>query len=194
MTSPNLIEVTLKVTRVLEKLGIPYYIGGSLASSAFGMARATLDVDLVADIKPEHATALEEALQADFYIDKEMILEAVERQTAFNIIHLETAFKVDVFIVKERLLSRSALMRRVKRNISEDALLEIYFASPEDIILAKLEWYKSSGGIAERQWTDILGVIKVQGALLDLDYLKKWAAEISVSELLMKVLHEGGRF
>lgn len=194
MTSPNLIEVTLKVTRVLEKLGIPYYIGGSLASSAFGMARATLDVDLVADIKPEHAAAMEEALQADFYIDKEMILEAVERQTAFNIIHLETAFKVDVFIVKERLLSRSALMRRVKRNISEDALLEIYFASPEDIILAKLEWYESSGGIAERQWTDILGVIKVQGALLDLDYLKKWAAEISVSELLLKALHEGGRF
>ena len=191
MRSPNLLEITLKVTSVLEKLGITYYIGGSFASSAFGIARATLDVDLVADVKTEHVAAIEEALRDDFYIDKEMILEAIKRRTSFNLIHLETAFKVDVFIVKDRSLSRSALMRRLKRNISEDSSLELYFASPEDIILAKLEWYKSSGAIAEQQWVDILGVIKVQGSSLDLGYLKKWAAEISVSDLLIKALQEG---
>ena len=109
MTLPDLLDITFQVTYVLEKLGIPYYIGGSVASSAFGMARATLDVDLVADIKSEHVSALEKALRDDFYIDNEMVLEAVRQRTCFNVIHMNTAFKVDVFIVKDRELSRIAL-------------------------------------------------------------------------------------
>jgi hypothetical protein len=192
MTSPDLLDITLQVTGALAKLGIPYYIGGSLASSAFGMARATLDVDLVADIKNEHVLALEEALRDDFYIDKEMVLEAVRLRTCFNVIHMNTAFKVDIFIVKDRELSRIALRRRVKKNISEKGSAEVYFASPEDIILAKLEWHNASGRIGERQWMDILGVIKVQGSGLDIDYLKKWAAKTDVFDLLVKALREGG--
>ncbi|MDH7512883.1 MAG: hypothetical protein QHH14_08055 [Clostridiales bacterium] len=192
MTSPDLLDITFQVTRVLEKLGIPYYVGGSLASSAFGMARATLDVDLVADIKNEHVPALEEALRDDYYIDKEMVLEAVRQRTCFNVIHMNTAFKVDIFIVKDKELSRMALRRRVKKNISEKGSRELYFASPEDIILAKLEWHKAGGQIGERQWLDILGVIKVQASLLDIDYLKKWAARTDVLDLLVKALQEGG--
>lgn len=192
MTLPDLLDITFQVTYVLEKLGIPYYIGGSVASSAFGMARATLDVDLVADIKFEHVSALEKALRDDFYIDNEMVLEAVRQRTCFNVIHMNTAFKVDVFIVKDRELSRIALRRRVKKNIYEKGFQELFFASPEDIILAKLEWYKAGGEIGERQWMDILGVIKVQGSMLDVDYLKKWAEKIKVLDLLMKALREGG--
>jgi hypothetical protein len=105
---------------------------------------------------------------------------------------MNTAFKVDIFIVKDRELSRIALRRRVKKNISEKGSAEVYFASPEDIILAKLEWHNASGRIGERQWMDILGVIKVQGSGLDIDYLKKWAAKTDVFDLLVKALREGG--
>jgi hypothetical protein len=194
MKLPDIIEVTLKVVRVFEKLGIAYHIGGSLASSAFGIARTTLDVDIVADVKLEQALFIKEALKEEFYVDAEMITDAIKRQTSFNLIHYETMFKIDVFILKNRLFDRQAFLRRLEKSVSENGSQRLFFATPEDIILNKLEWYKMGGRTSDRQWNDVLGVLKVQGRQLDMAYLKQWAEELNVSDLLEKVLEEAGNF
>ena len=175
MKLPDIIEVTLKVIKVFDKLGIPYHIGGSLASSAFGIARSTLDVDIVADIKAEQASDIYENLREEFYVDAEMILDAV-----------------DIFPLKHHPFDQQAFSRRLQKALSEDALHQVFFATPEDILLHKLTWYKAGGEVSDRQWNDVLGVLKVQGDQLDMVYLKEWAEKLNVFNLLMKAIHEAG--
>jgi len=192
MKTPDIIEVTFKVVNVFEKLGIPYYLGGSLASSAFGIPRATLDADIVADIKSEQVAYMEELLKREFYIDTEMINHAILHKSSFNLIHLEMLFKIDIFILKDRPFDRQVFIRRVQRAVSEDASQKLFFAAPEDVILHKLEWYKAGGEVSDRQWNDVLGILKVQGTHLDVSYLNKWAKGLGISDLLKKALDEAG--
>ena len=192
MRAPDIIEVASKVIEVFEKLNIGYYIGGSLASSAFGVARSTLDIDIVAEVKGAHASTLERILKKEFYVDLDLIQRAIEKQSSFNLVHLETMFKIDVFIIKEQAFHRQVFSRRTKKSVSEDISKQLYFATPEDIVLLKLDWYKSGGQSFEQQWRDVLGVIKVQGTKLNMDYLKHWADELSILDLLNKALEEAG--
>lgn len=192
MKVPDIIEVALEVIRVFEDLKIPYYIGGSLASSAFGVARSTMDVDIVADIKAEHASLLKERLEAGFYIDQEMIEKAIRSQSSFNLVHLETMFKIDVFISTDQPFDKTALSRRRPQLAMPESDRRIYFSSPEDIILRKLMWFSAGEEVADRQWGDALGVIKVQGESLDLEYLRLWADKLGVFELLKKAFREAG--
>jgi hypothetical protein len=184
------VEVTLKVTEVFERLSIPYLIGGSLASTLYGMVRTTQDSDIVAEMRLEHLQPFVSALQGEFYVDEEMISDAVQRNSSFNIIHRETMFKVDVFIPRPRPFLRSQLARAQKQTFSFETEVSAKFASPEDTILSKLEWYRMGGEISERQWRDILGVMKTRAGELDLEYLKKWALELKVSDLLERALKE----
>ena len=192
MKTPDIIEVTFKVVNVFEKLGIPYYLGGSLASSAFGIPRATLDADIVADIKSEQVAYMEELLKREFYIDTEMINHAILHKSSFNLLHLEMLFKIDIFILKDRPFDRQVFIRRVQRAVSEDASQKLFFAAPEDVILHKLEWYKAGGEVSDLQWNDVLGILKVQGTHLDVSYLNKWAKGLGISDLLKKALDEAG--
>lgn len=184
------LEVTLKVTGVLEWLGVPYLIGGSLASTLYGMVRTTQDSDIVAEMRLEHARAFVAALQDEFYIDEEMIVESIQRNSSFNIIHRETMFKVDVFVPRARPFLQSQLARAQKQTFALETEISAQFASPEDTILAKLEWYRVGGEVSERQWRDILGVLKTRGETLDLDYLQQWASELKVSDLLERALQQ----
>lgn len=184
------IEVTLKVTQVLESLGIPYLISGSLASALYGMVRTTQDSDIVAEMRIEHLKPFVSALQGEFYLDKEMIAESIQRHTSFNIIHRETMFKVDVFIPHPRPFLRSQLLRSQKQTFVFETEVSAKFASPEDTILAKLEWYRLGGEVSERQWRDILGILKTRAGTLDLGYLRKWADELEVNNLLESALKE----
>ncbi|MBM4174814.1 MAG: hypothetical protein FJ213_01370 [Ignavibacteria bacterium] len=180
------------VIKAFEELGISYYIGGSIASSAYGIARATLDVDLISNLKPYQVNSLVKKLKPDYFIDENMIQDAIQTTSSFNLIHLETMLKVDVFILKEKLYSQKAFERKRKDTIDvENNSLQIYLCSAEDIILNKLEWYKLGEKVSERQWLDVLGVIKVQGNLLDVEYLKHWAKELDISDLLERALEEG---
>jgi hypothetical protein len=194
MKLPDIIEVTLKVIKVFEKLGIAYHIGGSLASSAFGIARSTLDVDIIAEIKPEQASDIFENLRREFYVDSETILNAIQKQSSFNLIHLETLFKVDIFPLKNHPFDRQAFQRRLRKAISEDTSQQLFFATPEDIVLHKLAWYKAGVEVSDRQWNDVQGVLKVQGDQLDMAYLNHWAKELSISQLLEKAIDESGIF
>jgi hypothetical protein len=184
------IEVTLKVTHIFEQLGVAYLIGGSLASALHGMVRTTQDADIVAEMRLEHLPPFVLALQGEFYVDDEMIAEAIQRHSSFNIIHRETMFKVDVFVPRQRPFLESQLARAQKQTFSFESEISAKFASPEDTILSKLEWYRLGGEVSERQWRDILGVLKTRTGALDLNYLHQWANELKVNDLLARALDE----
>lgn len=185
-------RITLLVTHALEQIGIPYALGGSLASSLHGVMRSTLDADILADMQIEHIPALIAALSKEFYTDDEMMKDAINHRSSFNLIHYETAFKVDIFIRKLRAFDQMQLARRKRSVIATDPEESVYVVSPEDIVLAKLEWYRLGGETSDRQWRDILGVLKTRAGELDLDYLREWAAELKVTDLLDRALKETG--
>jgi hypothetical protein len=170
LTEP--IAVTTLVTDALETLGVMYAICGSLASAVHGVMRATMDADLVADLRMKHIEPLAHALGDAFYTDVEMM------------------FKVDVFVAKPREFDRSQLARRQSYVLSENPPRRAYITSAEDIVLAKLEWYHIGGRTSDRQWRDILGVMKVQKDRLDHDYLQRMATTLGMSDLLRKALDE----
>jgi len=184
------LEVTLKVTRLFEELEIPYLIGGSMASILYGLVRTTQDADIVAQMQLEHLPQFLDALQDEFYIDEEMVARAIQDRTSFNIIHRETMFKVDIFIPSPRPYLQSQLNRAKNQFFWVEEQVSAKFASPEDVILSKLEWYHLGGEISERQWRDILGILKVQAGELDIKYLKKWADELGLIDLLERALRE----
>jgi hypothetical protein len=178
------IEATFLVTAVLEKLGIPYLIGGSLASTLHGMIRTTQDSDIITEMRPEHIQRFVSALQSEFFIDEEMIADAIQRNSSFNILHRETMFKVDVFIPSPSPFQKSQLARAQRQSFELEKEMSANFASAEDTILSKLEWYRLGGETSERQWRDILGVLKTRAGELDLQYLKHWAKDLNVADLL----------
>jgi len=187
---PEAFAVTLYVVRALERLGVRYLIGGSLASSLHGLPRSTNDADLVAELRGAKVDQFVADLRAEFYVDAGMIRDAIARGASFNLIHLATMFKVDVFVGTRDPMIQEELSRRAEHLLAPNSAERAYFATPEDTILQKLDWYKKGGSISDRQWSDVLGVIKVQGATLDSEYLRHWAPHLHVADLLERALEE----
>jgi len=190
---PEPIAVTLQVIDALEQVGAAYVIGGSLASTVHGVVRTTLDTDIVADLNLQQARPFADLLAGTFYLDTDSIHDAIRKHSSFNVIHLATMFKVDIFIPKGRPFDRQQLDRRQPWVADPDSGRMIYVATPEDTVLAKLAWYRLGDEISDRQWRDILGVLAVQGDRLDFAYMRQWAATLDVSDLLERALGEIGR-
>lgn len=187
---PEPIFVTMLVIDAFDKLNISYWIGGSLASALYGTTRSTLDTDLVADLALEHVHPLVELLESEFYIDAGMMADAIRSHRSFNLIHLKTMFKVDVFVLKPRPFDQEQLLRRSLKIMSTEPERQAYVCTPEDIILTKLEWYRMGGEVSDRQWRDIIGVLKTQSGHLDMNYLLRWAEELKVNDLLQRALDQ----
>lgn len=193
MVSPDeAFQVLLEVTRVLDELDVPYVVGGSLASSLHGIPRSTQDADLVAALRTEHIQPFIGRVEGVFYVSPERVEAAVRRRTSFNLIHLKTMIKVDLFVFSETPLARQEMARRQVLPIPGEPDARLQIASPEDTILQKLLWYRKGGEVSERQWNDILGVIKVQGRALDLGYLEEWAEQAGVKDLLARAFTDSG--
>ena len=192
MTLLDPIFVAQLVADAFDRLDIPYLIGGSLASSLHGIPRTTQDVDLVADIKMFQIPMLVAALESAFYVDAEMMREAIQRRASFNFIHLATMLKIDVFILKNDPLSQNEMARRQRYEVEDRPDIHLFLASIEDTIVRKLEWYRLGGETSERQWRDMLGVIEVQQKHLEFDYLAEAAEQCGVTDLLRRAFHDAG--
>jgi hypothetical protein len=190
MPAPSeLWQAVLPIIAVLEELDVPYYLGGSVASSFIGVARSTQDVDLVADLELRHTVVFLERLAATYYLDSERLEEAIRRRRSVNAIHLATMFKVDLFVSPHTSFARANLSRRQAIEIPELGR-SLFIAAAEDLVLHKLLWYAEGGRVSERQWYDLQGVLRLQRSRLDRGYLNSWARELEVSELLDRALGE----
>ena len=183
MPLPEPLDVTLQVARVLDALDVPYFITGSLASALYGVARTTQDADIVARLEERHVEPLVKALEGEFYIAEEAVRAAVRSARSFNVIHLATMFKVDIFVRRDA-FDDARLRRRVAHTVGTTTEAKAYFASPEDVVLAKLAWYRKGGEVATQQWRDVLGVLKVWGPNMDIAYMREWASRLGVDDLL----------
>jgi len=174
-------ETLAQITAALGRVGIRYAVGGSVASSARGVWRSTLDIDLIAAIRPDQAESLAAALGQEWYADPEMIRDAIQAGRSFNVIQKRLAYKVDIFPAIEEFhlaqLDRATIVPLTSEQIS------CAVTTTEDILLAKLRWYRDGGGVSERQWNDIVGLIAAN-ASFDTDYLHLWAARLGVNGLL----------
>jgi hypothetical protein len=188
MTSPELRAALDPVLAALRALGVRHYVGGSIASSAHGVARAGIDADVVAELHAEHQAGLVAALRGAYYVAEARVPDAIARRSSF--IHLETMIKVDVFVSKDRPFDRRALERvRLEPSVPPD-VPPLPLASAEDTVLAKLEWFRHGGETSERQWTDVLGVLRAGRAALDAGYMRSGAIELGVGDLLERALRE----
>ena len=175
---------------VFTALRIPYRIVGSVASSTQGMLRATLNVDLVVQLEHSHISHLVSRLGSDYYADPEGMEEALARGSSFNLIHLETMIKLDLFPLGQREFDRVSFAR--VQTLELGGGFSVNFKPPEDVILGKLEWFEAGDRSSERQWRDIAGLLKVQGERLDLEYMHHWARVLNLTELLEQAIREAG--
>lgn len=191
MTGEDLERALGPVIHSLERLGVPCCVTGSLASSLHGVPRASIDADLVADLRPEHVAPLCDRLGEAYYVPRENISRAVEARTSFNVIHLDTMMKVDVFLAR-RPFDQRALARASVARIGGPAGPDVRAATPEDTVVAKLDWFRKGGEVSERQWSDVAGMLRLAGASLDRAYLEGSAVELGVEDLLRRALADAG--
>ena len=187
---PDPVRVAVAFARLLERLDVSYLVAGSLASSVHGEPRATNDIDIVADLTPEHVRPLLAALGAEHYVGPDAVRDAVERGGSFNVIELATAVKVDVFVAGDDPFDAERLSTRQRAMIWTEPPLEVFLDTAEHTVLRKLEWYRRGGEVSERQWRDVLGVLRVQGGRLDGAQLEAWAERLRVHDLLARALQE----
>jgi hypothetical protein len=186
------LEILHRVTSKLESLKIPYMVGGSFAGSYYGFARNTHDADLIVAMRQHHVDAFVNAFSHEFYLDRGSIEDALRTRAPFNIIHLESSFKVDFFVLREGRFDQESFSRRRLRRIDPNLDTETFLQSAEDTVLAKLEWYRLGGGVSEIQWRDVIGILKAQGERADFGYMRRWSQELGVSDLLVRAVQEAG--
>ncbi len=185
---PEALQVALRVIDALEAMGIQYHLGGSYASSIHGIPRQTQDVDLVVDVTPDSASALAQRLSGEFYADARSAHEAAREKRSFNFIHLDSGIKVDFFVLAAAPFDKEEFQRHRRERVQVGPERFAYVKSPEDIILRKLQWYRMGGEVSDRQWADVVGIVLTQGEAVNREYLRRWARELGVEDLLKRVL------
>ena len=185
----SLRDAARSLIETLDTLGIHYAIGGSFASSFHGIARATQDLDFVVDLPTNRVRDLYQAVSPCFYADEDTMVDATRRGLSFNLIHLDSGFKFDLFVARRHPLGDDQLRHR--RQVTTALLggdpLHVNMVSAEDIVLAKLLWYRAGGEVSERQWNDLVGLVEVQRDIADYVYLETQAARPGVADLLTRL-------
>lgn len=182
------IQVALAACRILEQLGIPHVVGGSLASTLHGEPRTTVDVGIAAQLTADKIDALVAALEPDFFVQPHSVRAAVDGLTSFNAIHRASMLRVDLYVRRAEGLHASEVVRAHLVPVAGETPGTIRVASPEDTLLQKLRWYRMGGDQSERPWRDVLGIVKALGDRLDRPSLDRWAASLGISDLLERAL------
>jgi hypothetical protein len=177
------LELLSQVATMLDELGIPYALGGSMASSLIGEPRSTVDVDIAIKLEHEAGAALLERASAEFYVPIESARVAIEAHSSFNLLDTAHGLKVDLFVLGEGLLDRMQIERRI--TVTIPGLVDrIWVTSPEDQVLRKLDWYRSTGHESERQWRDVVGILRIHGDVMDRGYMDETARALKLGSLL----------
>ncbi len=184
------IAALLDIVGHLDELDIAYAIGGSVASSVHGEPRASADADLIARLRPDQLDRLLARIEKTYYASQEAAHEAIRRHSSFNIIHLESMYKIDIFVAGSGRMDTEQLQRRIHISLRGDDNSGAYITAAENLILRKLDWFRQTGGASDKQWRDVLGMVKVQGKTLDLKYLQEAAQDADLSKLLDRALAE----
>jgi hypothetical protein len=182
----EVVEVALAVAHALERIGVDYALGGSVATSLQGEPRSTNDIDFAVRLTALNVEPFIKALGPDFEVDDEALREAIGKRRSANIFHLPSMTKIDLFIRGAEDFDESEFTRRVRIEIQPHKAL--FVASTEDNFLRKLCWFRMGGETSDRQWRDLLGLLRVSGAGLDLIYLRQWAELLGVADLLERAL------
>lgn len=185
---PEAVWVALHVIDVLDELRIAYHVGGSFASAIHGIPRQTQDIDLVVALEVAAIPGLIDRLQNAFYVDAGAAREAIRQQGSFNLIHHQSGMKVDLFVLGDGPFDAAEFDRHRAEVVQTNPERRVFVKSPEDTILRKLQWYRLGGEVSDRQWSDVLGIVRVQGERLDRAYLQRWAGQIGVADLLARAL------
>lgn len=185
---PEALRVALRVIDVLDEICVRYHVGGSYASSIHGIPRQTQDIDLVVELSPESARPLASKLGDEFYVDEESVRRAARDKTSVNVIHLDSGIKVDLFVRGDSAFDLEEFRRHRRELILAEPERYVYVKTAEDILLRKLSWYRMGGEASDRQWNDVLGIVRVHGETLDRGYVARWARELGVEDLLERLL------
>lgn len=187
------IAIAYKIIDKLNLLNIPYYIGGSVASSLQGEARFTQDIDLVIYLELSQVEVFIETFSSDFYVSDVAVKDAILGVSSYlNLINFESLEKADIFISRSDDFSRSQMNRRQLYVPEENPEQAFYLCTPEDTILQKLVWMRIAQNESQKQWRDILGVLKIQRERLDLDYLWQWSEYLNISASLNQAIQQSG--
>jgi hypothetical protein len=187
-------EALRRIVAILNELGLPFFAVGSVASSVHGLPRFTQDVDLVVSLNAEDVARLASMTGRDFYFDPEYAVSAIRGGRSFNLIHLSTASKIDIFPLESSEFQESELARSAAAAwaVPGSDAITLPVASAEDTMLFKLVWYEQGGRVSDHQWSDVLGI--ATRAKPDWDYLRAWAARLGVAELLERLWAEASQF
>ena len=181
----NFEKVTLKAIEILDRINIPYFVTGALAVVYYGEPRTTHDIDLVVEIKEKNIDTLVKNFKKEFFIDEISITTAIQENSMFNIVHKDTGFKVDFWMLGEDNFSKERFARRTQVKILNT---KIYLPTPEDVIIKKLEWYKMSD--IDKHYFDAVGVYRIQKEKLDNNYIISWCRHKSVLNIWEKMQKE----
>ena len=178
-------ELLRHVVSVLEHLGVPYFVTGSVATAYFGEPRFTNDIDVVADLPLDRAGEFCGAFPAgEYYVSLPAVREAIVRRDQFNVIHPSSGLKIDVILPKDTPFDRSRLSRRLR--VQPKAGYEAWFGSPEDVIVKKMDFYREGG--SEKHLRDIAGVLKIMGNRIDRQYISDWSTRLGLGAIWEAIL------
>jgi hypothetical protein len=185
----DLLEALAPVVAAFNRLGILHYVGGSVASSYHGAVRSTMDVDLVCHMRASQIPEFMAQIDESFYISEPAVRQAVRNRSCFNLIHLPSSFKIDVFVSRERPFDQ-ACMHRAKIAVlgDESHTILVPIATAEDSIVSKLEWYRLTSETSERQWDDVSRLLRLLGDSADFDYLIDASKSVGVTDLMERLL------
>lgn len=185
----DVVDVALMVAAALDAVGAEYFVGGSVASSLQGEPRATNDIDMVVALPVRRVAAFAEALGSEFEVDREMVKEALGRGGSANIFYLPLVTKIDLFGLGEAPFDEAEFARRRRVRVRATGE-ELWLKSPEDSVLRKLLWYREGGAVSERQWRDVVEVLRVSDAEMSVAYLDSWAPRLGLTGLLARARAE----
>lgn len=178
--------------KILDDLGVRWVLGGSLASSFAGEPRSTVDIDLAVELDVRSLDGFVAAVQDDYYISTAMASDAIERSSSFNLLHYASGEKVDVFALGDDLLDRRQIERRVQVgvDVGDGRLVRLWVGAPDDQVLRKLSWFRAGGHVSERQWRDVVSILRVQGTRIDRDELRLVATQLHLDDLVERAIAE----